>query len=145
MQIPSLDPSKETVAQLNELIKHHRASLEVCEAAASRLSDIEERQEIRHMVSDHLRHVDELSKLVEKLGGKATIDKADLERDRSDIRELEKDERLLTALFVDEQRVAQVYDDVVGEVPADDVGKALDRGQQTVERHRNWLQSRLQA
>ncbi|MEM6791972.1 MAG: hypothetical protein AAF715_30925 [Myxococcota bacterium] len=121
---------------INQLISFHRASLEVCDAAASRLDDVEDRSELRDMVEDHLRHVDRLARCVESMGGSATRTKADLPHSRDDVRPVRDSSALLHMLRSDHQVVANAYQDhgAFGDVP-DLVSDAVARGQAIVEQH----------
>jgi len=144
--IPDTVPSHDTVDKLNDLIAHHRTSLEVCDAAAPRLDDIVDRGEIRDMASDHLRHLDSLARCVEKLGGHPTRTKAELPHDRGDVTDLARDEPLLTAVLADEEAMAQVYSEVADELKASDkVEATVDRGLELIDKHRSWLRDELQA
>jgi len=144
--IPQAVPSDDTVDKLNELIAHHRTTLEVCDAAAPRLDDIVERGEIRDMASDHLRHLDQLARCVEKLGGHPTRIKADLPAERGDVVELVRDERLLTAVLADEEAMAKLYGNVVDDIHSSDrIEQAVGRGLELIDKHRHWLRDELQA
>jgi len=135
----------DTIDKLNHLISHHRVTLEVCDAAAMRLPDLDERAEVRRMVDDHLRHVDELSRCVESLGGKPAVHKADMPVDRSEVRQREKAERVLGAILADEEQMAQVYGEVEISPKAEEkVSGPLSRAVSSIDRHRSWLRDRLQ-
>jgi len=135
----------DTIEKLNHLIAHHRVSLEVCDAAAMRLPDMDERAEVRRMVDDHLRHVDELSRCVESLGGKPAVYKADMPVGREEVRKRDEADRVLLAILADEEQIAEVYGEVeISSKAVDKVSGPLERAVSSVERHRVWLRDRLQ-
>ena len=136
---------QEIIRQLNHLIAHHRAAVDACDAAASRLDDLEQRAELRHFVSDHLRNIEELSRCVEALGDKPTADKADLAKSRGDIVGIDRDDRLLLAILADEEKMAEVYDGVGSRAQPERVSSAISKASAAVDRHRVWLRSRLQS
>lgn len=145
MSFTSNPTAQEIVRQLNLLIAHHRAAVDVCDAAASRLDDVEQRAEVRHFVSDHLRNIDELSRCVEALGGTATADKADLATSRGDIVGMDRDDGLLLAILADEEKMAEVYDGVGARSKPEGISTAISKASAAVDRHRTWLRQRLQS
>lgn len=144
MSLTSHGSEQQVIEQLNRLIAHHRAAVDACDAAASRLDDVEQRAEMRHFVSDHLRNVEELSRCVEALGGRATAEKAALTKSRGDIVAIERDEPLLSAILADEENMARIYAGIEPE-RSERVAMAIERAAAAVQRHRNWLRQRVQS
>lgn len=134
------------VDELNELIARHRAAIDVCDEAASRITDLGQRVLVRELITHHIREVDELSRWVSELGARPSREVRPFRRDRTEVQQLCDDDSLVRAVLVEEELLAETYRRVTGShADRRDVAAVLKRIGIQQGRERSGLTRRLAA
>jgi uncharacterized protein (TIGR02284 family) len=138
----------ELVEELNRLIHLDYDAVHAYDAAIDRLDDEASRDALTRFRADHARHIDELQRLVRKLGGEPT-DRADVKRVLTQgmvvIRGLQGDHGVLTAMKQNEDQTNAAYERAVAlEGLTGPIREVLDRNLVDERRHRAWIEQRLE-
>jgi uncharacterized protein (TIGR02284 family) len=138
---------KNLVDVLDALLELDYDAIEAYEAAIARLSDPADKAQLGAFLSDHERHVAELTMLVEALGKKASKGpdiKRWLTKGKVVIMSLAGDHAIMLAMKTNEDDTNTAYeratrrDDLTPEIQT-----TLERNLNDERRHRAWIEARL--
>jgi len=134
---------------LNNLIELDYDAIEAYEASIARLKDADDREQLRTFMADHIRHTNDLSAAVRKLGGNPAS-KGDFKRlltkGKVVLAALVDDRAILFAMKTNEADTNTAYerasrhDGLSPEVKA-----ILDRNLADERKHKAWIEERLEA
>ncbi|RFA26982.1 hypothetical protein CAI21_15575 [Alkalilimnicola ehrlichii] len=143
----SIGTESDPLALLTHLIELDLDAVEAYEAAIQRLDDPQAREPLEEFKAEHIRHVDELSQVVHRLGG-VPPQSADLHgllaKGKVLIANLAGERAILSALRSNEEDTVQAYERAVGRPELDlALHELLARNLEDDHRHRAWLQAKL--
>lgn len=140
---------KSLVDCLDALLELDYDAIEAYEAAIERVDDPDDKAELRSFLSDHERHVADLTPLVEALGKRASKGpdvKKWLAKGKVVIMGLAGANAVLLAMKTNEDDTNTAYERVVGRTDlTDDVRRIVERNLADERRHRAWIEARLAA
>jgi uncharacterized protein (TIGR02284 family) len=137
------------IHHLNELIELDLDAIEAYEAAISRLTDPADRKQLQSFMADHVRHVADLSLLVQESGGvpaTAPDFKRILAKGKVVLLGIAGDIGVLQAMKSNEETSTRVYDKACQdpELPAR-AKPVLERNFLDEQKHLDWIEQRIAA
>ena len=99
----------ELVDELNDLIARHRAAIDVCDEAASRIGDLQQRVLVHELVSHHILELDALSRWVAELGARPSRAVRPFRQNRVEVQRLADDRDLVNAVLLEEELLGEAY------------------------------------
>ena len=134
---------------LRNLVQLDLDAMEAFDLAVARIENAEYRDQLEAFKDDHIRHSEELSKIVTELGGKASTGpgtKQNVTTGGVVLADMVGDKRILEALKANEDDTNKAYERAVemsGDQPSAD--EVLRRGLADERRHRAWIEEKLAA
>ena len=139
--------NEKVIKKLNELIHLDYDAIEAYEAAIARLEDTTARAKLQEFMQDHVRHTENLSKLVRQHGGKAA-NKGDIKRvltkGKVVIGNIAGDNGILKAMKTNEDETNEKYEKALQMEGLDAATRhTLQQNLDDERRHRQWIISRI--
>ena len=137
------------VEMLCNLVQLDLDAMEAYDAAMARVQKAEYREQLEAFKGDHVRHSEELSKIVKDLGGKASTGpgtKQNITTGGAVLADMVGDKRILEALKSNEDDTNKAYERAV-EMSRDQPSAepVLRAGLEDERRHRAWIEKQLAA
>jgi uncharacterized protein (TIGR02284 family) len=137
------------VEMLCNLIQLDLDAMEAYDSAMARVEKAEYREQLEAFKGDHVRHSEELSKIVAELGGKPSTGpgtKQNITTGGAVLADMVGDKRILQALKSNEDDTNKAYERAV-EMSRDQPSAqpVLRAGLEDERRHRAWLEEKLAA
>jgi uncharacterized protein (TIGR02284 family) len=134
---------------LNNLIGLDYDAIEAYEAAIARLKDADDREQLRTFLADHVRHTNDLSTAVRRLGGDPAS-KGDFKRlltkGKVVLAGLVDDRAILFAMKTNEADTNTAYErSIKHEGLTPEVMAILEKNLGDERRHKAWIEARLEA
>lgn len=138
---------KTVVDMMEALLELEYDAIEAYEAAVERISDAADKGALGGFLTDHRRHVSDLTPIIARLGGDAARGpdmKRWLTKGKVVIMGLAGDNAILFAMKTNEEDTNTSYERAVSrdDVP-EDVRAVLERNLADERRHRAWIEARL--
>ncbi len=139
--------SQDVKRVLNDLILLDHDAIDAYDQAIQRLNDGEAKNALTQFRGDHVRHVEELSRIL-KMGGIEPPGEGDwmsiLTQGKVVLGSLMGDEMILQAMLSNEQTTNQKYEEALRTRGlAEDARRIVVANLQDERRHRSWLEARL--
>ena len=135
------------VETLCNLVQLDLDAMEAYDLAMARVENAEYRDQLEAFKGDHIRHSEELSKVVTELGGKPSMGpgtKQNMTTGGAVLADMVGDKRILEALKANEDDTNKAYERAV-EMSGDrkSADEVLRRGLEDERRHRAWLEEKI--
>lgn len=139
----------EIVDELNDLIRLDHDAIEAYQAAIDRLEDANARAKLQEFMQDHVRHTENLDKLVRQHGGtpkQKTDVKVMLTKGKVVLANLAGDKAILGAMLANEEVTNKRYEKALKTKGLDAATRQVVEGNLEDERrHREWLKTQVDA
>lgn len=138
--------SKEVVSNLNDLIELDYDAIAAYQAAIERLDNEAFKGKLSEFLSDHERHITDLSTAVRGEGGEPQKDgdaKKILTKGKVVLADLAGDEAILKAMKTNEDQTTSAYEKAVKKGYPEHIQPLLEQGLTDERRHRSWLETTI--
>jgi rubrerythrin len=147
---PSALSDARVLDQLCALIHLDFDAIEAYEAAIARLDHLGHREQLRHFLADHRRHVRELTECVHTFGGTAPVEgdiKRFLTKGKVVLATIAGDRAILRAMRSNEQQTTDAYERAFNALGGSslEVRRVVERGMDDERRHKAWFEAQLEA
>lgn len=139
---------KEITKELNELLELEYDAIAAYQAAIERLDTLAYKEKLAEFLSDHRRHTQDLTQLIQNEGGSAEESgdaKKILTKGKVVLAEMAGDEAILKAMRSNEEQTNSAYDKALEMDFPSHVRSVIQNGLTDERRHKSWVEATLEA